>query len=98
MIMVKHVYIIFFLFQEYDSSRDLARFYPYGDRKTKERNWRRVNNQNEARVEALASLPDKTQRISGDSIRDLLLESFTSLPSKFPAYIITGMLNDESTK
>ncbi|XP_060585058.1 uncharacterized protein LOC132741002 [Ruditapes philippinarum] len=74
---------------EYDSSRDLARFYPYGDRKMKERNWRRVNNQNEARVAVLTSLPDKTQRISGDSIRDLLLESFTSLPSKFPAYIIT---------
>ncbi|XP_045159679.2 uncharacterized protein LOC123525053 [Mercenaria mercenaria] len=74
---------------EYDNSQGPARFYPYGDRKTKERKWRLVNSQNEARTAALASLPDKTQRISGDSIRDLLLECFTSRPSKFPAYIIT---------
>lgn len=73
---------------EYDVSQGPARFYPYGERRTKERKWQNVQNQNEARTAALASLPDKTQRISGDSLKDLLLESFTSQPSKFPAFII----------
>lgn len=74
---------------DYNTSQGSARVYPYGDRRTKESKWRKVGNPNEARSAALGSLPDRTLRVSGDSVPDLLLDCFTSRPSRFPAFIVT---------
>ena len=88
-------WLIFFsiLFQEYDKDKDSgSRVYPYGDRWKKENRWKRAKTQNEARILAVSSVPDITRKITGSDIENFLLDCFQAKPSKFPVYLITGMV------
>ena len=76
--------------QMFSWSEDIARVYPYGNRNVKERKWTRVNTQNEAVQSSMSLLPDKTQKIRGSDVKDLYTDSFMSVPSKFPVYILAG--------
>lgn len=78
----------------YDESEGLGRLYPYGDRKRKEKQWQKFSNPNEARSAAIASLPDKTTKMSAGSIHELMPDCFTSRPSRFPSILITD--NEET--
>lgn len=73
----------------HESSAEVARVYLYGDRLSKERGWRSVRTQNEAQTLALGSLPDRIHRVQSERIQHFLLEAFSSVPTKFPVYIIT---------
>ncbi|KAL3869684.1 hypothetical protein ACJMK2_042346 [Sinanodonta woodiana] len=80
------------LLQEIDfteSENSVARVYPYGAKSTKERKWKSASSPNEARALAVNSLPDRTYRIKDGNLRDFLIESFMSKPSKFPVLIVT---------
>ena len=80
-------------FQEYDKEADSgSRVYPYGDRWKKEHRWKRAKTQNEARTMAVSSVPDITRKITGSDIENFLLDCFQAKPSKFPVYLITGMV------
>ena len=74
----------------YRKSKEAARVYPYGNRNVKERKWTRLQTQTEAVTTVTSTFPDKTQTISIHDVKDLFTDSFLSIPSKFPVYLITG--------
>jgi len=76
-------------FQDQESSPG-ARVYPYGHRLYKERNWKNVQTENEAKLAALNSLPDIVNEVDGEDVRDILTDAFMSTPSRFPAFLILG--------
>lgn len=81
--------------QEYNSAVDPpCRVYPYGTKATKTHKWLNVKTPNDAWKLAVDSIPDKTFRMKGKDVQDFLVESFSSMPSKFPLLILTGIFGE----
>ncbi|XP_013406928.1 uncharacterized protein LOC106171236 [Lingula anatina] len=66
-----------------------ARIYPFGSKNKKLMKHIDVDSPNEAKLKALQSLPDKTQRIFKSDIHGFVLDSYMSHPSRFPTILIT---------
>lgn len=80
-----------YILQEHKPSSGTARIYPHGHRLYKERNWKYVRNEDEAKMAALRSLPDDINEVDGEDIKDVLTDAFMSIPSRFPTFLILGM-------
>ena len=90
---LRAIAIFIFHCQGYNKNNDTwARVYPFGDKRTKEREWGRASTPNEARSVAVSSLPDKTTLLAVSGLQDFLIECFTATPSKFPVYLVTGII------
>ncbi|XP_050402131.1 putative protein disulfide-isomerase DDB_G0275025 [Patella vulgata] len=66
-----------------------ARVYPYGSKATKEKYSLESSSPNEIKTEAVKSIPNYILDVKNMGIEDFLVDSFMSVPSRFPLIIFT---------
>ena len=90
---IETLYYIFFslgLQEEDEQNFPLAIIYPYGTKKTKQAHLTKANTALEAKNIIIRSIPDTLIKMTGVDLQDMLIDSFSSAPSRFPVLFITG--------